>query len=46
MLRVINKLLVELDWLTGIMIKPLLFCLLIEINYLILKGIDVAYDCY
>ena len=45
MFRIIVNLLQVLDRLTGAMIRPLVFCILTEILYLLSTGIELTYGC-
>jgi hypothetical protein len=45
MFRIVVNVLQGLDMLTGIMIKPLVFCILIELLYLMSTGIEISYGC-
>jgi hypothetical protein len=44
--RVIMNLLIELEHLTQCLIKPAILFLIIELNFLLLKGIEISYGCY
>lgn len=45
MLRIALNFMIALDRITGLMIRPLLFMLLVDIVYLLSKGIELTYGC-